>query len=120
MVFFNFICSWGLIHFLISAFLIYVPGLATNAFYGTFPQGYLKLAPTSSFSIEVGKLPTLIGAEYTFSFENMNIQRGLLWNQENAVNRGAQVNYTAGPVSLSVAYSDGMYSNNYKLDFGIY
>jgi len=28
------------------------------------------------------KLPTLIGAEYTFTFENMNIERGLLWNQE--------------------------------------
>jgi hypothetical protein len=89
-------------------------GIATNAFYGAFPQGYLKLAPTSSFSIEVGKLPTLIGAEYTFSFENMNIQRGLLWNQENAVNRGAQVNYTAGPVTLSVSYNDGLYSNNYN------
>ena len=93
-------------------------GLATNAFYGVFPQGYIKLAPTSSLSIEVGKLPTLIGAEYTFSFENMNIQRGLLWNQENAVNRGAQVNYAVGPVSLSVAYSDGMYSNNYNWIMG--
>ena len=95
--------------------LPYIPsGLATNAFYGVFPQGYLKLAPTKNFSIQAGKLPTLIGAEYTFSFENTNIQRGLLWNQENAVNRGVQLNYTAGPLNLSLSYNDGMYSNKYN------
>ena len=93
-------------------------GLAPNAFYGLFPQGYVKIAPTSSFSIEAGKLPTLIGAEYTFSFENMNIERGLLWNQENAVNRGVQVNYTAGPVALAVSYNDGLYSNKYNWLWG--
>lgn len=93
-------------------------GLAPNAFYGLFPQGYIKIAPTSSFSVEAGKLPTLIGAEYTFSFENMNIERGLLWNQENAVNRGVQLNYAAGPVALSVSYNDGLYSNNYNWLWG--
>lgn len=86
---------------------------AINA-WGLFPQGYVKLAPTKSFSIEVGKLPTLIGAEYTFSFENMNIERGLLWNQENAVNRGIQLNYAVGKVSLSASYNDGFYSNKYN------
>jgi len=92
--------------------------IAPYAFYGSFPQGYIKLAPTKNFSIEVGKLPTLIGAEYTFSFENMNIQRGLLWNQENAVNRGVQLNYTAGPVTLAASYNDGLYSNNYNWLWG--
>jgi hypothetical protein len=87
---------------------------ATNAFYGPFPQGFLKLAPTDNFSIMAGNLPTLIGAEYTFSFENMNIERGLLWNQENAVNRGVQVNYTIGPVALSASWNDGFYSNRYS------
>jgi len=61
--------------------------------YGAFPQGYLKLVKGNA-SVEIGALPTLIGAEYTFSFENMNIQRGLLWNQENAVNRGIQLSDT--------------------------
>lgn len=88
-------------------------GNATNDFYGPVPQWFVKLAPTDNFSIEAGKLPTLIGAEYTFSFENMNIERGLLWNQENAVNRGVQLNYTAGPLSFSASWNDGMYSNKY-------
>ena len=58
------------------------------------PQAFLKIVPTDNFSIQAGKLPTLIGAEYTFSFENFNIERGLLWNQEPAVSRGVQANYT--------------------------
>ncbi len=82
--------------------------------YGFLPQGYIKLAPTDSFSIQAGKLPTLFGAEYTFTFENMNIERGLLWNQENAVNRGIQANYSQGPVTLSLAWSDGFYSGRYN------
>ena len=88
-------------------------GDALNTWYGPLSQGYIKLAPTDSFSIEAGKLPTLVGAEYTFSFENMNIERGLLWNQENAVSRGVQANYTTGPLAIAVSWTDGMLSNKY-------
>lgn len=91
---------------------------ATNLFFGVVPQAFVKLAPSANFSIEVGKLPTLIGAEYTFSFENMNIERGLLWNQENAVNRGVQVNYNKGPITLALSWNDGMYSNKYTWAWG--
>ena len=69
-------------------------GLSAAAFYGVLPQAYLKIAPTDNFSFLIGKLPAFLGAEYTFSFENMNIQRGLLWDQSNSVNRGLQLNYT--------------------------
>ncbi len=88
-------------------------GNAVNALYGPLPVGYLKIVPTDSFSIEAGNLPTLIGAEYTFTFENMNIERGLLWNQENAVNRGLQLNYTYGPLAASVSWNNGFYSHSY-------
>ena len=82
----------------------------TPGTFGNVPQAFIKIAPTDSFSVEAGKLPTLIGAEYTFTFENMNIERGLLWNQENAVNQGVQVNYSTGPLSFSLTANDGMYS----------
>jgi Putative beta-barrel porin-2, OmpL-like. bbp2 len=86
---------------------------AVNALYGPLPVGYLKIAPTDSFSVMAGNLPTLIGAEYTFTFENMNIERGLLWNQENAINRGLQVNYSHGPLAASVSWNNGFYSHSY-------
>jgi hypothetical protein len=82
--------------------------------WGWFPQGFAKIAPTDNFSIEGGKLPTLIGAEYTFSFENINIERGLLWNQEPAVSKGGQANYTIGPVALSLSFTDGFDSGVYN------
>ncbi len=85
--------------------------------YGPFPQGYLKLVK-GNFNVEVGALPTLIGAEYTFSFENMNVERGLLWNQENAVNRGIQLNWTHKKLSTSFSWNDGFYSNRYTWLWG--
>jgi hypothetical protein len=81
--------------------------------YGVLSQGFVKIVPNDSFNVMVGKLPTLIGDEYTFSFENMNIQRGLLWGQEPAVSRGVQANYTTGPLAVSVSLNDGYYSNKY-------
>jgi hypothetical protein len=78
------------------------------------PVVFGKFAPTDAFSLQAGKLPTLIGAEYTFSYENFNINRGLLWNQENAVTHGVQGNYTAGPLALSLQWGDGFYSDRYN------
>jgi len=89
-------------------------GLAPAASYGIVPLGYIKVAPSDNFSVMVGKLSALLGAEYTFSFQNMNIQRGLLWDQSNSVNRGIQLNYSIGPLAFAVSYNDGFYSNHYN------
>src|SRR5262245_6821566 len=95
-----------------------VPFLAADKtvsdFYGPVPVAYLKLAPGKNTSIEIGALPTIMGAEYTFTFQNMNIERGLLWNQENAVNRGIQVNQTLGKFTAAGSWNDGYYSNRYS------
>jgi hypothetical protein len=80
--------------------------------YGPLPVGYVKLVK-GNFNVEVGELPTLIGAEYTFSFENMNIERGLLWNQEPAISRGIQLNETYKKLTLAFSYNDGYFSNRY-------
>jgi hypothetical protein len=94
------------------------PFLATDKtmtdLYGPVPVGFVKLQAGKNTSFLVGALPTLIGAEYTFTFENMNIDRGLLWNQENAVNRGVQVNQTMGKFTASLSWNDGFYSNRYS------
>jgi Putative beta-barrel porin-2, OmpL-like. bbp2 len=113
----------GLFQFFAQAGVYSLPSLGTpyvrastttDQTYGVLPQGFLKLAPSDSFSVEAGKLPTLIGAESTFTFENLNIERGLLWNQEPAVSRGLQGNYTVGPVAFSASWNNGFYSNRYN------
>jgi hypothetical protein len=85
----------------------------TGDFFGPVPLAWGKLAPTDNFSIQGGQLPTLIGLENTFSFQNMNIERGLLWNQEPAISRGGQLNYTQGPLAFALSWNDGFYSNNF-------
>jgi hypothetical protein len=86
---------------------------ATGDFFTALPVANVKLQPTDAFSIQGGKLPTLIGAEYTFTFQNMNIERGLLWNQEPAISRGAQLNYTMDPLAFSFSWNDGFYSDRF-------
>jgi len=87
---------------------------AMTDLYGPVPTAYLKLVPGKNTNIMVGILPTLVGAEYTFSFQNMNIERGLLWNQENAITRGVQINQTMGKFTASFSWNDGYYSNRYS------
>jgi hypothetical protein len=112
----------GLIQYYVQAGAYTIPSLgtpyfntpkATGDFFTALPVANLKLAPNDAFSVQGGKLPTLIGAEYTFTFQNMNIERGLLWNQEPAISRGAQLNYSADPFAFSFSWNDGFYSNRY-------
>ena len=113
----------GPVQFFVQAGVYSLPSLGTPYFkaqdaidltYGVVPQAFIKVVPTANFNVMVGALPTLMGAEYTFTFENMNINRGLLWNQENAVNRGVQANYTKGPLTVSLSLNDGYYSGKYN------
>lgn len=82
--------------------------------YGVLPVAYVKIVPSSDFNVQVGKFNTLQGGENTFTFMNFDVERGLLWNQTNAVNRGVQANYAHGPLSISIALSDGYYSKKYN------
>jgi hypothetical protein len=86
---------------------------ALGGYYGAFSQGFIKFAPGGGVTIEIGKLPTLIGPEDIFTFENVNIQRGLLWGQEPTVSRGIQADFTTGPVTLDLSLNDGFYANHY-------
>ncbi len=86
-------------------------GDAVENSFGLLPQVYLKIAPTSTFSIEAGKLPTQIGNENSLSLQNVNIERGLLWNQTPSFTRGVQANYANGPLAVAVSWNDGYYSN---------
>jgi len=99
------------------------PILATPSvpyyYFGAVPEAYITIAPTSTFSVEVGKLPTLMGGETTWSWMNQNIERGLLWNSENVVSRGVQANYTMGPVAASLSVNDGYYSGHYDVLTGL-
>ncbi|HVE02534.1 MAG TPA: outer membrane beta-barrel protein [Rhizomicrobium sp.] len=92
------------------------------ATFGYVPEAYVKLqgeGDWSAFSLEGGKLPTLIGDEYGFTFQNMNIERGLLWNVEPIVSTGVQANYSNGPLTISVSWNDGTYAKTWNWISGL-
>lgn len=113
----------GIFQFFVQAGYYSLPSLGAEYFktsttttdaYGVVPVAFVKIVPDSAWTIMVGKLPTIIGDEYTFSYQNMNIERGLLWNQEPAISRGAQVNYVKGPVTFELSWNDAFYSKQYN------
>ena len=80
-------------------------------------SGRLPEVAGRSFNTQfvIGSLPTLMGAESTFTYQNFNIERGIVRNQENAVNRGIQINQTVGRhLSGAISWNDGYYSNRYS------
>ena len=91
----------------------------TKDLFGVVPVAYAKWVPNSWFSLQVGVLPTLIGAELPFTYQNMNIERGLLWNQEPIVSRGVQANVTHGPWAFSLSINDGWYSSEWTTISGL-
>ena len=112
----------GLFQFYLEGGAYSLPTLGSNYYrtetidqdtFGILPVGFVKIVPNSNFNIMVGALPTLIGGEYTFTFQNMNIERGLLWAQEPVFSKGIQANYTKGPIALSLAWTDGYWSNDF-------
>lgn len=85
----------------------------SNNLFGPVPVAYVQWDVANAVSIQAGKLPTLVGAEGAWPWGNLNIQRGLLWNLENTVTRGLQLNYSGEKLSASAAWNDGFYSNRY-------
>jgi hypothetical protein len=86
-----------------------------NNLYGPVPVAYAKWQAAKDTQFLIGSLPTLMGAESTFTYQNFNIERGIVWNQENAINRGLQVNQTIGKyLSAAFSWNDGYYSNRYS------
>ena len=113
----------GPLQFYLQAGTYSLPSLGTpylrsekslNDLYGPVPIAYAKAVFNLDWNIEVGALPTLIGAESTFTFQNINIERGLLWNQEPAISKGVQINYSHGPVTVGLSLNDGYYSGKYS------
>jgi len=106
-----------------GAYAFPVVGLAINPtfqkftntnLYGYVPVAYAQYVPDEHWTISAGKLPTLQGQENGFTFQNPNIQRGLVWNMELIVSRGIRVAYTGASFNAALEYNDGFYSGSHR------
>ncbi len=71
-------------------------------------------SPDQHLTLEAGKLGTLLGTEGAFTYQNVNIQRGLGWALEPVVSRGVHAGYTNGPWSVALEYNDGFYTGTHR------
>ncbi len=85
---------------------------ANTSLYGALPSVYIEYAPTSNFAVEGGKLATMTGQESTYTYLNVNIQRGIIWNLEPAVSRGVRGIFTGPKFNGALEVNDGYYSGN--------
>ncbi|MER2264622.1 outer membrane beta-barrel protein [Methylobacterium oxalidis] len=111
----------GPIQFYVQAGIYSIPELGmpnsgsvriTSQMFGFVPVVYGKIKLSEEFSIQSGKLPSLIGGERTFTFQNMNIEQGLLFNQSNNINKGVQITYNSDSTTVSGSINDGFYSDH--------
>jgi hypothetical protein len=112
--------SSGLVQFYIQSGYYSTPSLGTTYqraslqtkdSFGLVPLANISFAPTNQWLITAGKINSFGGNENTFTYQNNNIDRGLLWNQTSNVSRGFQASYKQGALSSSVTLNDGFYSN---------
>ncbi len=109
----------GTFQFFIQGGLYAIPGLGvqnlsaldqTDLLFTPLPVAFGKIQINDAWSVQGGRMPTIIGSEAPFTFQNLNINRGLLFAQENVINHGVQLNWAEGPWSVSVAGTDGFFS----------
>jgi hypothetical protein len=86
----------------------------TESYYNYLPQAYVSVTPNENWALSIGKLPALGGGEAAFTFQNGNIQRGLLWSQTNVITQGMQLNFSEDIFSASFAWNNGAYSDVYN------
>ena len=81
-----------------------------STLYGYVPAYDLAYVPSGNVTVSAGQLATLLGQENGFTYQNYDIQRGLVWAAEPTFSRGVRVAYTNGKISGDIEYDDGYYS----------
>lgn len=92
---------------------------ANTALYGYVPQYYVAFVPDEHVTVSAGQLATLLGQEDGFTYQNINVQRGLVWAAEPVFSRGVRFQYTQGKFTGDLEYDDGYYSGSHRAFEGL-
>lgn len=92
---------------------------ANTSLYGYVPQAYVAFVPNEHVTVSAGQLATLLGQESGFTYQNVNIQRGLVWAAESTFSRGVRVTYTQGKFTGDLEYNDGFYTGSHRAVEGL-
>ncbi|WP_238323834.1 outer membrane beta-barrel protein [Acidithiobacillus caldus] len=91
-------------------------GTTISNTFGPLPIAYVQITPDKNFNIQIGKLAAITGITPLTDLitSSYNIQFGLDGWQQQTISRGIQMNYSRGPFSASVAWTDGYYSKRFN------
>jgi hypothetical protein len=99
-----------------GAYAVPVVGLALSKtsestdLFSPIPVAYVEYSPMKGLSIQAGKLPTIIGYESAFTYQNNYIQRGLVWNMQPVINNGVRLTYSTELFFVKLGVNDGFYT----------
>lgn len=82
--------------------------------FGVVPQAQINYSIDKNITVSIGKLSALGGYESSFSYQNLNVVRGVLWSQTSSFSEGVQIDYDNEAFSASIALTDGFYSNKFN------
>lgn len=92
---------------------------ANTSLFGYVPSYYVGIAPDSHLTISAGQLASLLGQESGFTYQNINVQRGLIWAAEPTFSRAVRIAYTQGKFTGDLEYDDGYYTGSYRAFQGL-
>lgn len=92
---------------------------ANTQLYTALPVASVQYAFDGHFSIAAGKFAALLGQESPFTYQNLNIERGIGWSMEPTISRGVQAAYTNGPWSMTLQENDAYYSGSFRAVEGL-
>jgi hypothetical protein len=95
----------------------------TNHFtLGPVRNAYVTLVPMDGLKISAGQMGSLEGYESTFPWNNPTDMNTIMYYVTNSDSRGVQVEYSTGPIDVTVLYGDGTDSGvfNYLQAAGTY
>lgn len=92
-----------------------VPDNAAGAnvqLYSALPVAGITYSFDSHVSVSAGKFAALLGQESPFTYQNVNVQRGIAWGMEPTISRGVQLSYNNGPWTATLQENDAYYSGS--------
>jgi hypothetical protein len=80
--------------------------------YSPLPVAAVSYVFNAHVTVAAGKFPALLGQESPFTYQNLNVQRGIGWAMEPTISRGVQVAYANGPWTATAQENDAYYSGS--------
>lgn len=87
---------------------------AGDSLYGPVPVAAVTYKLSSHLDMAVGKFGALLGQESPFTYQNLNIQRGVGWEMEPTISRGFRAAYVNGAWNASFEVNDAYYSGSHR------